>query len=363
MDKLKIYYLLSKEAYLEPISGDRINEINIIKALSRYFSIYYNGELCDSSAACFGRSDKRIVTPKKGEYDLVYIRANREVFLDSPSPKVWFASPYDKECFEEADGIACMTKPWQNRLSSYTEGDYKYFVEMYPKDMDAPKHCLLFPQVIVISPTAGRAVSSKSISPVTKITSLFRKAKPDFKLRHFGPVRPSNVPHQLCHYMSTSSFFQKTFDAVAVGAGKKVDLGASITKVGRLPQAEAFDLLVSSDAVWYNQDLSGNVAGSLKVLEAMAVGTPILLPRYDARVSELGDEYPFFWDIDAGTSITDPVQTNFVEIIKRLSDISQYDRNDLSGYLKSRAEEHSIENVSGILRDQICDFMDNYCEK
>ena len=35
-------------------------------------------------------------------------------------------------------------------------------------------------------------------------------------------------------------------------------------------------MLINSDAIWYNQDESGNVAGSLKILEAMARGCPVI---------------------------------------------------------------------------------------
>lgn len=359
--KLKIYYLLSKEAYLEPVSGDRINEINVIKALSKYFDVFYNGELCDAQESCFGRKDKRIVLPKAEEYDLVYVRANSEVFLKSPHPKIWFASPYDEECFNEADGIACMTKPWQSRLSTYSEVDYDYFVQTYPQTMAPPSKCLLFPQAITIPSTSDvSAPVKKGFSFKQIIHRLKGKAVGDFKLCHFGPVRPSNVPHQLSYYMSSSDYFKNTFDAVAVGAGNKVDLGTGITKRGRVPQHEAFQLLVNADAVWYNQDSGGNIGGSLKVLEAMAVGTPILLPRLDARVAELGAEYPFFWELEPGSSITDPVQPDFVRAIKQLKELTQNERKELSEYLKFRAENHSVDSVAQVLREQIDGFMESY---
>lgn len=43
--KKKIYFLLSSEAYLEPVSGDRINEMNVIKAMLDEYEVYYNGIL------------------------------------------------------------------------------------------------------------------------------------------------------------------------------------------------------------------------------------------------------------------------------------------------------------------------------
>ncbi|HGF7518522.1 TPA: glycosyltransferase family 1 protein, partial [Vibrio cholerae] len=139
--KKKIYFLLSSEAYLEPVSGDRINEMNVIKAMLDEYEVYYNGILVKKDDKAFGDKNKIINIPKEGEYDLVYIRNNKDVFLKSPSPKLWFASPYDEDCFNQADGIVCMTKPWKNALSTYDYEKYDYFKGTYPVDMLAPKAC------------------------------------------------------------------------------------------------------------------------------------------------------------------------------------------------------------------------------
>lgn len=362
MKKIKIYYLLSRETELKPISGDRINEMNVIRSLCKYFDVYYNGVLCDPSMSTFGRTDKQLSIPKKNEYNLVYVRNNKDVFLQSPSPKLWFASPYDEECFDMADGIVCMTEPWKERLSSYTEKDYDYFVSMYPRKMKAPKHCLLFPQVIKLftDKKINEIKMSRDIQPPKRgfFSNLFTKSISEAKIiSHFGPIRPSNYPHQLIHALAVDPLIGSSVTAQCIGPGKKLTLPKSIIKTSRVPQKEAFNLLINSDAIWYNQDASGNVAGSLKVLEAMAVGTPVLTPRYDARECELGIDYPFFWELEKRSAITDADQPDFIKKLKLITLISKEQKDSVSKYLRFKAEKHSIESSALVLRSEIESFL------
>lgn len=361
MKKIKIYYLLSSEAYLKPISGDRINEMNVIRALLTHYDVYYNGVLCKKDDKNFGREDNKIVVPKEGEYDLIYVRNNRDVFLKSPHPKLWFASPYDKDCFDMADGIVCMTEPWKERLSTYSDKDYEYFVQTYPIDMVTPKNCLLFPQVVELfsEERIEQLRTKKEISKKTFFSRIFNKETNNKKsIRHFGPVRPSNYPHQLAYYLKSTPKLKDSCAFECVGAGKKMSIPKEITNTSRVEQEKAFELLVNSHAIWYNQDASGNIAGSLKILEAMSAGVPILLPRYDARVRELGENYPFFWDLKKDSSIVDVEQPDFLAKLKDIMNMNNHDRNELSKYLRQKAQKHSFENVSVVLKDEIDCFME-----
>jgi len=362
MKKLKIYYLLSKEAELKPLSGDRINEINIIRSMCKYFDVYYNGELCKLGMKSFGRKDKSIVIPNKGEYDLVYIRNNPDVFLKSPHPKLWFASPYNKECFRSADGIVCMTIPWKERLSKYTKNDFKYFEKMYPEDMEKPKKCILFPQVIeLFDENKIKEIKKERNKPPKRsfFKNLFKKNKnKSKKIRHFGPIRLSNFPHQLGEILETNTNIDNSISFECIGAGKKMKIPKKIINSPRVPQEEAFKLLINSDAIWYNQNESGNFAGSLKVLEAMAAGVPILLPRYDARECELGKEYPFFWDIKKGTTIKDLNQPDLIKKLEQIISIGDKEKEEWFYYLRNRVNKHSTESSSEILYKEINSFME-----
>ena len=362
MKKLKIYYLLANGSELQPISGDRINEINVIKALLKNFDVYYNGEKCHPADRSYGRTDGVITVPKLGEYDLVYVRNNKEVFLQAPSPKLWFASPFDQDCFDAADGIVCMTQPWKDRLATYSAQDYEYFVEMYPKDMVAPEHCLLFPQVIDLPGNDTiAAIRVKKDQPKQRsgfLAKTFGKTTKSLPtLRHFGPVRPSNYPHQLVHLLEEHEGLASRFSAECVGPGKRLAIPESLVSIDRVEPEIAFEMLVNSDAVWYNQDESGNVAGSLKVLEAMAAGVPVLAPRYDARSVELGAEYPFFWELSPGSTIRDVVQADFESTLERLIDLEGSERQRLSESLRERAWTHSFESIAPIVANEIYHFM------
>ena len=52
--------------------------------------------------------------------------------------------------------------------------------------------------------------------------------------------------------------------------------------------------IAACDATIYNQDEIGNFAGSLKVMESMALGVPIIATKLRAREIELGQDYPSF---------------------------------------------------------------------
>ena len=138
--KPKVYYQLGNVALLSPNAGDTINEFNNIKAMLEYFEVYYNGERCNASDDSFGRDDGLIPVPKTNVYDIIYVRNNRALFLQCPHPKLWFASPYFEDCFQQADGIVCMTKSWRDRLITYTSQDAGYFVDTYPKNTKLHYH-------------------------------------------------------------------------------------------------------------------------------------------------------------------------------------------------------------------------------
>lgn len=352
--KPRIYCLLSREAKLQPISGDRINEMNLLRALTAEFDVYYNGVKIERGDKEFGQSGKLHI-PEKGEYDLIYIRANREVFLKSPHPKIWFASPYDEACFEEADAIACMTKPWQERLQNYSASDYLYFDESYPKDMVAPKACLLFQQAIEL-PTDAQLADIKNQTKKRSWLTMFKRAPKKLEITHFGPIRDSNYPHQLLCYISKNGDRLHDVSFTAIGPGKKRPLPAAIKTIGRIAKDQVPVRLLQSDAIWYNQHRSGNVAGSLKVLEAMAFGKLIISPKWDARIHELGSDYPLFWEASAKEPFAEQYD-NFEKTMNLFLSMTADVKEAIGSNLRERANQFSIENSSRVVSAQIFDFL------
>lgn len=370
MKKPRLYFLLAKQAKLAPLSGDRINEMGLVRALSRSFDVYYNGVHASESDAEFGRDDNVISIPSEGEYDLVYIRANREVFLAAPHPKIWFASPYDKECFDQADAIACMTRPWRDRLANYSASDFDYFDQMYPEDMSAPVRCLLVPQVIKRLPSNAELTELRSVEVTVeasrpsglsglleRFSTVFQSSEKRTVIRHFGPIRASNFPHQLVHSLKTDTGLRKRMVAECIGAGDKMNLPDVVVKLPRIPQEDALALLAQSHAIWYNQHRSGNFAGSLKVLEAMAMGVPVLAPSWDARRYEMGHDYPFFWTPDSAADFEKVEQSAFREALENVLLIGDAERLQLGERLRERVSEFTVDSVGKFLSDEFGGFL------
>ncbi len=372
--KPRLFYFIGNLAHVTPISGDRINEIGLMKAMSVPFDVYYNGVLLEPGIEEYGRADGKIIMPKPGEYDLIYVRNNREFFLEAPSPKIYAASPYDKECFDAADAISCITPSWNDRLANYTSADYEFFDCMYPIDMKPPKRCLLMPQVVKSIPSDAQLANLKN-DPVSLVESVDEKEKLGFiqrlrsfysslssdkakiTMRHFGPLRASNFPHQLAFELERNKDLRKTVEAQCIGAGKKVTLPPSIKKMERVAQDEALRALAQTPFTWYNQHRSGAFAGSLKILEAMAMGVPVLAPRWHARVLELGGDYPFFWDPKSEIDFADPDQPDFRRALQKIIECTDQERLRVGQMLRERVQKHTAENVGKFLTKEFADYL------
>ena len=50
------------------------------------------------------------------------------------------------------------------------------------------------------------------------------------------------------------------------------------------------------DCLLYDQDDTGEWLGSAKVLEAMSCGIPVLARPHAARIEQLGENYPLFYE-------------------------------------------------------------------
>jgi hypothetical protein len=55
---------------------------------------------------------------QKNNYDIYYVRNNKEIFLKLPKNKLklWFASPYIESCYDYADKVVCLTENWKKML-------------------------------------------------------------------------------------------------------------------------------------------------------------------------------------------------------------------------------------------------------
>ena len=125
----------------------------------------------------------------------------------------------------------------------------------------------------------------------------------------------------------------------------------------RVDRVEVDGILRNTDAVWYNVGPAGNVAGSLKILEAMAYGIPIILPRWDARLDELGPDYPLFWDLKPNSKIDRKNQPDFDRVLERFINMDAEERSKLRRYMLKRSLEFTPSAIGQIIREEIEQFM------
>lgn len=343
--------LLGNRPYLEPLSGDRINELNTIAVLTRFAEVFYNGERVNLRKGYVGRADGKILAPLQGEYDLVYIRNNREVFLKAGGPKIYFGVPYDRRCFDEADAIAVPTQAWANLLSNHWSGNhYKPFESLYPAGSASRHRVLVFPQV-VRNYEETRELASKALETDSRDLD----SKPT--LRHFGPIRRSNFPHHFETLLRDNSKRRLVERPEIFGALQKVRRPRRFALRKPVGQVELQQLMKSTRATWYEQDDQGHFAGSLKVLESMAWGVPVLAPRLMARVDELGKEYPLFWDREINSTDSYLKGTSFENALSRLVSMEPHEYHALSLSLIERASAFSPDSVAQSLRETLAPLL------
>ena len=287
MSKPKLYVLLTNQSALEPISGDRINEMNLIRALSIYFDVYYNNVLVEPGATVFGVLGGKVCLPDK-KYDLHYVRGNRDIFVELPNPKIWFATPYFPECFEQADAVAVMTEAWLEEMDKfpYDKKTQKIFGVNNQKVI-TPKKTILLRQVI----NHENYIVDESVSENYR-----KNLDGRLLIGHFGRVVRSNFPHHLIAAMKNENIPEK-FSFIFSGKAPE-GLKQWFHVQENIDQTLVASAIATCDATIYNQDEIGNFAGSLKVMESMALGVPIIATKLRAREIELGQDYPYFWSYD-----------------------------------------------------------------
>lgn len=286
---MKIYHLLAKQTKLEPISGDRINEIVFLKTLSRDHEVYYNNQRFVPDQPDFGLADLPIAAPHD-DYDLYIVRNNIDVFLQLPRPKVWIACPYNAKAFEEADAVATFNRAWQERLQHFhSDPDlFDFFSGWYPKDMVAPKQVINLGQVLDASFTPRHGSSDHF-----RYRARFGFG---FVVGYFGRIVDETLPRD---YLSILPRLEEEIpELCTVFAGSiRVPLPSrSIRALGTIPFADMPDATSACDVVLSNEQPAANWAGSAKPLEAMACGIPILLTARPSRVEQLGEDYPLFYE-------------------------------------------------------------------
>lgn len=292
--KPKLYWLLTTKKTLYPLSsGDVINETNIMKAMSKHFDVYYNNQLFNPNLKDFGIKDIPIIIPKKGKYDLHYVRNNKNVFKKLPSPKIWFASPYIESCYKGCDIVSTLTTPWTYTLQRY-KPDKLFWGSLYKGDITIPKKIITINQVISehYSPQQGHPKTKK-------YREKFSKNDGKFIIGHFGRVSNSCYPYSLIHILPKLKEKYPFIKVVFSGNIQKEIKSKNIDVHKYIPYEDMPYAISACDLILFNhRTSSGQYAGSMKGLEAMMCKVPVLTPRFDARVVEFGEDYPLFYPFE-----------------------------------------------------------------
>lgn len=291
MSRPRIYALLGVHTTIRPDNGDRINELRFLNVLSRFADVFYNGRPYVAGSDIAGGGD-RVVPPRPGEFDLVYVRGNPSLFAQAPGPKIHLGLPFDRASFETADAIAVTTRPWKEVLESFARdsGDTWELGRYYDHaTFIRPRSVIHIEQSI-----DERFNPSCASDPRTD----------DFRLRfgwgftiaYMGRLHDNSLPYDLL--AATPGLRAEYDDLNIVMAGpSKVDLaGRGVNYVGRIGYAQMPYAISACDMMVYDHDETGHWLGAGKVLDALACGVPILCRRHEARIEQLGADYPLFFD-------------------------------------------------------------------
>lgn len=290
---MDIYCQYSHLKVLERAKGDGINEINFMRALSKFANVYYSGNLFNPNTPDFGmktypQSPVEYMNRKK--YDWYYIRANENCFLNTKGKRrIWMSAPFNYKCFVRSTKIATFTEAEAEDLRN---GPINH--EWIPKELRIP-----YPQAVNIGQVVSDSFKPYQSNHLTK--EIRAQMGGDFIIGHFGRIVDSNYPDALLRSLPALIGAHKGLKVV-FGIGKKqknklvipVSLKRHVItmsfKHDQMPYViSACDLIMLS-----NRGYEWDVCGCTKVLESSACGVPIVMGRSRGREEVLGKDYPLF---------------------------------------------------------------------
>lgn len=262
---MRIFYQFGNQP-LKPDAGDQINELQLCKSMKRVGTI----------------------VPK--DADIYYVRANAKLFLSLPSPKIWFASPYNTRCFNQADAIATFSDEWTRRLRlRVPTGGSKRERLKYVFTVNQP-----------VDP------AFKPMKNHARTQAIRKKMGGEFIIGHFGTMRFNRVPTTLMKLLPS---LKKDYPQLNVVFSDTTGFNTKgLIKQMSFPYTDmpyvlnACDMLIFTTCprVGVNgnngKDPSGNFSGLLRSKEGMMCGVPHILPSWPARVEEFGPKYEFYHD-------------------------------------------------------------------
>lgn len=335
--KRSMFAVFGNDPVLEPNRGDRINEWRMLRSLTPYFDIYYNNILIGPNDAVYGRPDVPVSMPSR-TYDLHYIRANAELFLACPSPKVTLAFPYNEEVWRAADAVTVYTERNKEVLETYNHNDTsRQLLSAWIKSDQIPKT-----KVVNVQQASDPRFREL---PTRKIWEYRARFTNGFIAGFFGRLAPGTYPPRAAAALKILHRSYGDVVFVAGGAKRTTKVKNKIVKgfdgrdhvyVGDIPYPDMVAAVKACDIVMNAEDPEGiEWLGSGKVLDAVVAETPVLCRRGAAREEQLGVEYPFFYD-----TVEDAV-----ELLLRFRSEPSF-RDEIISALRERQPLFSQETIS-----------------
>lgn len=336
---MKIYHLLAKQPILKPISGDKINEINFLKALSTFAEVYYNNQRFLPDEPDFGLDAEEIYEPMDG-CDIYYVRNNIEVFEKIKGRKIWFSYPYDEEGFKTANAVSTFNLAWKEGLDTFHQDPsrYDFFCNAFPKNMIQPKGVINVKQVL------GDHFESKHGTHLHfRYKACFGYG---FTIGYFGRIVEETLPKDYLSIIDDLKSEISILNTVFAGSIRVPLEEQSIINVKYIPFEEMPYATSACDILLANEQPEANWAGSAKPLEAMACGVPIIVSKRPARVNQLGEDYPLYY--------SSPQELK--ELILKLYKDSVFYK-EVQSRLIAKARAFYPEQIAGYLKQELETFI------
>lgn len=322
----KIYALYAKQNTLSEFGGDMISELATLRWMSRVADVYYNNVLFAPTASLAGDPQKPISDPL-ASYDLVYVRGNTDVLEAAHAmgcPTLFFGPPN----YQAVVARTCFAVHTQREAARVQAEALAY---------GAPPPCLLIEQ-------PGRGdIGPRPGSPHTEAFRV--RWGCGFQLGFFGRVDPASMPDTL---MSVRDILRhQIHDLRIIFAGKvqwKFSLPDDVFHERNYLTATQMSYALSAcDIAIGIEQPEAEWAGSNRVLDCIRTRTPLLTRPYAARVEQLGEAYPLFFDS----------ASMLIEKVVRY----RYDpdfRRDTLKYFDRLAPKYRVEEIEKRNADRLC---------
>ena len=340
-ERIRIFAALGEQEDLSRGAGDVYNEIETYKKLSSFADVHYNGFLLDWNKPNLGIKRKKLEIPNE-HFDLYYFRNSPRLHESCPGPLIMMGYPYDEELWKTAEGIVVTTHSWKQFVSDYntsaTASDFED--PWYPEHIHEPRNILVFEQSI----KSGFINFSQG-----KTTKMYRAGFGEgFIIGFLGRIDPTCYPHDVVAAVKEIRKTDQSVSLTLMGNIKDLKIPDWIQVYRRQPLEQMPGVVSAFDCLIYDQDETGHYFGSIKCLEAMAIGIPILVRPYPARIEQFGDSYPLYY--------RDAQEAEL--LIVRLKNDPKF-KEKIKIYLIERREKYIQKNVEKRIEAEVIAFLES----